>query len=196
VKPPPTTGGVRSRPVHGREYSSYRGCTRPILGILSAELATAKQPLATRGTLNFPREERNVDRASPDAQPSEPMDAAETYQHIFFYFIQALGILAMDPELQCEAEGNVNVAQELKNEILSGRYVIGKGKLSESEETAIAILAAAVAAVPDSALTFANGHAPNVKNMTHPAWTPIRAQATSLLGILDSRIAVNKAYFD
>ena len=55
------------------------------------------------------------------------MDAEETYQHIFFYFIQALGILAMDPEAQCEAEGNFNVAQELKNEILSGRYVIGKG---------------------------------------------------------------------
>jgi hypothetical protein len=137
-----------------------------------------------------------VDRASPDAQPSEPMDAEETYQHIFFYFIQALGILAMDPKPQCEAEGNFNVAQELKNEILSGRYVIGRGKLSESEETAIATLAAAVAAVPDSALTFANGHAPNLKTMSHPAWMPIRAQAASLLGLLDSRIVENKAYFD
>ena len=102
----------------------------------------------------------------------------------------------MDPEPQCEAEGNFNVAQELKNEILSGRYVIGKGKLSESEETAIATLASAVAAVPDSALTFANGYAPNVRNMTHPAWPPIRAQAASILSLLNSRIAENKAYFD
>jgi hypothetical protein len=65
-----------------------------------------------------------VDRASPDAQ-SGPMEAEETYQHIFFYFIQALGILAMDPAPQCEAEGYFNVAQELKNGILSGRYVKG-----------------------------------------------------------------------
>jgi hypothetical protein len=89
-------------------------------------MATANQPFATRGTLKFPREERNMDRASPDAQSSEPLDAEETYQLIFFYFVQALGILAMDPEMQCEAEGNFNVAQELKNEILSGQYGIGK----------------------------------------------------------------------
>jgi hypothetical protein len=137
-----------------------------------------------------------MDRTSPDAQSSEPMDAEETYQHVFIYFIQALKILAMDPEPQCEAQGNFNVAQELKDEILSGRYVVGKGKLNESEEAAIATLASAVAAVPDSALTFANGHAPNVRNMMHPAWTPIRVQAGSILGLLEPRIAENKAYFE
>jgi hypothetical protein len=124
------------------------------------------------------------------------MDAEETYQHVFFYFIQALRILAMDPEPQCEAQGDFNVAQELKNEILSGRYIIGKGKLNDSQETALATLASAIAAVPDSALTFATGHAPNVRNMVHPVWSPIRAQATSLLALLDSRIAENKAYFE
>ena len=173
-----------------------RAPTGPIPGIGGTEMATVKQPLATRGTLNFSREERNVDRASPDAQSSEPMDAEDAYQHILFYFIQALRILAMDPEPQCEAERNFNVAQELKNEILSGRYVIGKGRLNEPQETAIATLASAIAAAPDSALTFANGHAPNVRNMMHPAWTPIRAQPASLLALLHSRIAENKAYFE
>ena len=123
------------------------------------------------------------------------MDTEEKYQHIFFYFIKALRVLAMDPQSQCEAEGNFNVAQEIQYEILSGRYVIGKGKLNLSEEAAIATLASAVAAVPDSALTFAEGHLPNVKNMRHPAWTPIRAQAASLLAILGSRIIENDAYF-
>jgi hypothetical protein len=32
--------------------------------------------------------------------------------------------------------------------------------------------------------------------MMHPAWAPIRAQAVSLLALLDSRIAQNKAYFE
>jgi len=102
----------------------------------------------------------------------------------------------MDADPQCESEGNFNVAQELQYEILSGRYVIGKGKLNETEEAAIAALASVVAAVPESALTFAEGHAANVRNMMHPAWTPIRAQAVSLLALLDSRIAENKAYFE
>jgi hypothetical protein len=61
----------------------------------------------------------------------------------------------MDADPQCESEGNFNVVQELQYEILSGRYVIGKEKLNETEETAIAALASAVAAVPESALTLA-----------------------------------------
>src|SRR5580658_2690872 len=93
------------------------------------------------------------------------------------------------------AEGNFNVAQELQYEINSGRYVVGKGKLNPSEEAAFTTLASAVAEVPDSALTFAEGHLPNVRNMMHPAWTPIRVQAASLLAILSSRIAENNAYF-
>jgi hypothetical protein len=153
------------------------------------------QTLATGGRLNLHREGRNMDRALLDTPSSETMDDEEKYHHIFFYFIKALEILAMDAKRQCEAEGNFNVAQELKYEILSGRYVIGKGKLSESEETAIAALASAIASVPDSALKFAEGHAPNVRNMMHPAWTPIRARAASLLTLLNSRIVENCAFF-
>jgi hypothetical protein len=123
------------------------------------------------------------------------MDEEEKYEHAFFYFIKALRILAMDAEPQCDAEGNFNVAQELQYEILCGRYVIGKGKLNVSEETAIAAVTSAIEKVPDSALKFAEGHASNVKNMRHPAWTPLRAGAASLLQHLHSRIAENNAYF-
>jgi hypothetical protein len=123
------------------------------------------------------------------------MDEEEKYNHIFFYFIKALRILAMDAESQCDAEGNFNVAQELQYEILCGRYVIGKGKLNNSEEKAVAAVTSAIETVPDSALKFAEGHAPNVQNMRHPAWIPIRAEAASLLQLLDSRIAENSAYF-
>jgi hypothetical protein len=123
------------------------------------------------------------------------MDAEEQYQNIFFHFIKALRVLGMDPERQCNAEGNFNVAQELQYEILSGRYIIGKGRLNPSEEGAVTNLASAVAGVPDSGLTFAEGHLANVRNMQHPAWTPIRMQAASLLTILSSRIAENDAYF-
>jgi hypothetical protein len=136
-----------------------------------------------------------MERTSPGNQPTEPMDAEEKYHNIFLHFVNALRILAMDPEPQCSAEGDFNVGQELQYEILSGRYVIGKGRLNELEESAVAALASAIAAVPDLALIFAAGHGPNVRNMKHPAWTLLRAQAASLLTLLDSRIAENKSYF-
>jgi hypothetical protein len=66
-------------------------------GISDSEMATRKQPLATRGRLIPCREERNMDRTLLDAQ-SENMDAEEKYQNVFFYFIKALRILAMDAE--------------------------------------------------------------------------------------------------
>jgi hypothetical protein len=134
--------------------------------------------------------------ASPSDEMPGTMDAEEKYHQIFSEFARALRTLAMDAEPQCESEGDFNVAQELKYEILSGRYIIGKGKLNETEDTAVRALASAIDAVPGSALTFAEGHAANVRNMTHPAWTPIRAQAVLLLALLDSHIAQNKAYFE
>jgi hypothetical protein len=137
-----------------------------------------------------------MEPTSPGNQPDGPMDKEEKYHNIFFHFVNALRILAMDPESQCHAEGNFNVAQELQYEILSGRYVIGKGKLNEFEEEALGALASSVAAIPESALVFAEGHDPNVRNMKHAAWSPIRAQAVSLLALLGPRIAENAAYFE
>jgi hypothetical protein len=95
-----------------------------------------------------------MEGTSPGDPPIEALDAEETYHHVLLYFIQSLRILATDPELQCNAKGNFDVAQELKNEILPGRYLIGKGRLHDAEESAVAALNSAVAAVPDSAPTF------------------------------------------
>jgi hypothetical protein len=123
------------------------------------------------------------------------MDAEEQYQNIFLHFVNALRILAMDPERQCETEGAFNVAQELQYEILAGRYILGKGKLNPFEEAAVATLTSAIAGLPDSMLTFAEWHLSNPENMKHPAWIPLREQAGSLLALLANRIAENGAYF-
>jgi hypothetical protein len=134
--------------------------------------------------------------ASSNASPTEPMGPEEEYHHVFFYFVQALRILAMGPDPQCDPQGNYNVAFELQAEILSGRYLIGKGRLDDAEEAAIAALATTISTVPDSALVFANGHASNVRNMMNPVWAPIRAEAVSLLTLLGPRILQNNAYFE
>lgn len=68
--------------------------------------------------LKFPREERNMERASPDARPSETIVAEDTFHNVLFYFVASLSILVMEPEAQCEAQGNYNVAFELQQEAL------------------------------------------------------------------------------
>jgi hypothetical protein len=137
-----------------------------------------------------------MERSPQDAPPSEIMDAEETFHNVFFYFIAGLRILAMEPEAQCEAQGNYNVAQELQQEALSGRYLVEKGRLNKVEETAIEGLASSISELPKSVLTFANGHEQNVLNMERAEWTPIRAQAASLLKLLIPRIVENNAYFE
>lgn len=95
-----------------------------------------------------------------------------------FTYMLALKSLAMEPEAQCQAEGDYNVAQELQYEISLGRCLIEKGRLDSVEEKSIAALADSVQSLPDSALVFANGHAPNVAVMKHPAWAPLRDAAS------------------
>jgi hypothetical protein len=116
-----------------------------------------------------------MERSPQDALPSEIME---------------------EPEAQCQAQGDYNVAQELQQETLSGRYLVERGKLDEVEEIAIEALASSISELPKSVLTFANGHKANVLNMERAAWTPIRAQAASLLELLIPRIAENNSYFE
>jgi hypothetical protein len=66
-----------------------------------------------------------IGRTPPGTHLPETMDEEESYQHVFYYFRQSLKILAMEPEPQCGAQRNFNVAGELKDQILSGRYLIG-----------------------------------------------------------------------
>ena len=134
-----------------------------------------------------------MDRAPPGAPLTDTMDAEETFHNVFSQFIATLRFLAMEPEAVCEAQGNYNVAFELQQEALSGRYLVDKGRLDRAEEIAVNAFGSSVSDLPKSALVFAEGHEPNVRNMRHVAWTPLRAQAASLLVLLAPRIAENNA---
>jgi hypothetical protein len=72
-----------------------------------------------------------MEDVSSDATLPDSMDAEETFHHVFFYFIGTLRILAMEPELQCEVQGNYNVAFELQQDTHSGRYLIDKATLDK-----------------------------------------------------------------
>jgi hypothetical protein len=131
-----------------------------------------------------------------DIIDSGGIDPEEIYHNDFHYFFLALRRLALEPDAQCRAEGDYNVAQELQYEIVIGRCLIGKGQLSAGEEKTIGIRAAAADALPKDALLFANGHAPNVAVMRHPAWVPLRVAAATLTVLLESKAVENRAYFE
>ena len=59
-----------------------------------------------------------MERASPDARPSETIVAEDTFHNVLFYFVASLRILVMEPEALCETQGNYNVAFETQQEAL------------------------------------------------------------------------------
>jgi hypothetical protein len=124
------------------------------------------------------------------------IDPEEIYHNDFHYYVLAVRRLALEPDAQCRAEGDYSVAQELQYEIVIGRCLIGKGKLSAVEEKGIWDLAAAADVLPKDALLFANGHAPNVEVMRNPAWAPLRVAAADLVLLLEPRMVENRAYFE
>jgi hypothetical protein len=132
---------------------------------------------------------------SQDTVDSGGIDPEEIYHNDFHYYVLAVRRLALEPDAQCRAEGDYNVAQELQYEIIIGRCLIGKGKLTAVEEKAIGDLAAAADALPKDALLIANGHAPNVEVMRNPAWAPLRLAAATLIPLLEPRAMESRAYF-
>jgi hypothetical protein len=137
-----------------------------------------------------------VGSKSQDIVDSGGIDPEEIYHNDCHLYVLALRRLALEPDAQCRAEGDYNVAQELQHEIIVGRCLIGKGKLSAVEEKAIGDLAAAASALPKDALLFANGHAPNVEVMRNLAWAPLRIAAANLIPLLEPRAEENRAYFE
>jgi hypothetical protein len=137
-----------------------------------------------------------VSLKSQNIVDSGGIDPEEIYHNNFHQYLLALRRLALEPDAQCRAEGDYNVAQELQYEIVIGRCLIGKGKVNPVEEKTIGDLAAAADALPKDALLFANGHLPNVEVMQHLAWTPLRVAATTLIPLLEPRAVENREYFE
>jgi hypothetical protein len=117
------------------------------------------------------------------------MDSEEIFHTVFFYYVSSLRTLsALDLAVHRNGRGNV-VGWELRQEILSGSYLLGKGVLSPSEEAAIQALAYAAADLPSSATSFRGD------NMSDPAWSPLQGRARSIIALLEPRIMENRKYF-
>jgi len=106
-------------------------------------------------------------------------------------FAEALEMLAGEPEQQCEAMGDFNVAWELKDDVQAGKYLIGQGRLDAAQEAWISTVVCALEAVPADTLPAGAGRELNLTAMRHPSWVPIRVLAASALDALSAATAGN-----
>ena len=107
----------------------------------------------------------------------ENLSANEDFQTDFYYFIESLITLALDPLMQYERMGSRNIASELQHDVLEfgGAVATRKGAffiLSEREE--IALLLKDTQSLPPEALSGAEA-------LQHPRWSYLRVQAALLL---------------
>lgn len=127
---------------------------------------------------------------------SEKISEREAFEHAYYYFLQALELLASDSETQCKKGGNYNVAWELKNDVSAGAYIFNlPERLSEKQKKEILELVAALDAIPDEVLRSATSAADNLRAMNHPCWIPLRERAANLIKLLEPATKKNEEFF-
>ncbi|WP_425258471.1 hypothetical protein ACPOLB_23495 [Rubrivivax sp. RP6-9] len=109
-------------------------------------------------------------------------------------YLNALEMLASSPEEQCRLMGDYNVAWELKEDVQSGKYLVGRGYLEESEEQWIKALCGALEGVNAQVLPSGAGREVNLQAMSLPVWQPARFLAAEVLRQL-SRAAKENTRF-
>jgi len=126
------------------------------------------------------------------------LDEEEAFANAYYYFIEALKMLAADADTQCKRMGNYNVAWEIKDDVSRGvcLFDLPQGQaLTIEERDGITSLVAALKELPASLLVSATTEAANKKAMYDPCWVPLRARAVELLKLLAAMTTRNEAFF-
>jgi hypothetical protein len=125
---------------------------------------------------------------------SEPMSLEESFHNCYFYFMDAVGVLALSAVEQCEIMDNLNVAWEIQHDVLDAGISLIDWPidyLSQSEKDAIARIAMLLKELPEEALL-----SDHTRAMNHPSWTELRLAATHLMTQLDGATKRNREFFD
>jgi hypothetical protein len=130
------------------------------------------------------------------------MEQAESDQNGFFYFIEALEVLAMDAENQCETYGNYNTPWEIQHDV-AGSVGLAKSAalaLTREQQEAIEDICQQLLLLPKTAIApegmVMTTHAGCIAGMRHPCWEPLRKKAKELLTLLAPAAAENRRYLN
>ncbi|SFU47955.1 hypothetical protein SAMN04489707_1005121 [Paenacidovorax caeni] len=118
--------------------------------------------------------------ASPSINP-HPIEEDSALQSSMRVFIDAVEMLAMPAAEQCQAMGDYNVAWELKDDVVAGRYLLGRGCFTAEQEAWIRALIAALAAVDVQSLPAGPGRAANLAALDQACWEPMRFLAREVV---------------
>jgi hypothetical protein len=124
------------------------------------------------------------------SRESEPLSEREAFENGFYYFVQALEVLALPASEQCERLDDFNVAWELKNDVGAAEFLLrspSSSRLSQAQRAAVESLLVMLTGVPVAQLR--GGREANLEAMRHESWEPLRPAAAELLHTLAPAIA-------
>lgn len=123
-----------------------------------------------------------------------PEQDEEEFHNSFRLYLSSVEMLAAPAEEQCELMGNFNVAWELKDEVQAGRFLVGRGHLTATQEAWVQALAEALASINTQVLPAGASRESNLIAMNHPGWAPMRYLAKEVIKQLAPFVPVNARY--
>ena len=105
----------------------------------------------------------------------------EEFHSSYRIFISAVEMLAGTADEQCQFMGDCNVAWELKDDVIAGKFLIDRGYLSNSQEAWVVALIGALSVADTQILPSGNGMQVNLQAMESACWQPLRFLAAEVL---------------
>ena len=105
----------------------------------------------------------------------------EEFHSSYRIFISAVEMLAGTADEQCQFMGDCNVAWELKDDVTAGKFLIGRGYLSNSQEAWVVALIGALSIADTQILPSGNGRQVNLQAMESACWQPLQFLAAEVL---------------
>lgn len=123
-------------------------------------------------------------------------DDKDIYENSYYRFVEVVEILASAPEEACERVGHFNVAFEIKHDLEAGPYLFNYAgcPLNPAQRSSVVELVEALKSIPEQVLEFTRVRQQSLERMRHPAWVPLREQATRLLSLLQPITDANQKY--
>ena len=110
-----------------------------------------------------------------------PDEDEDDFHNSFQHFYSSLEMLAAPASEQCALMGNYNVAWELKDDVAAGRFLVGRGYLTDSQEAWVRALSAALESMNTLVLPAGASWDSNLLAMNNVGWEPLRYLAKEII---------------
>lgn len=127
----------------------------------------------------------------------DPKLDREYFENGYLRFINALGVLALDPQEQCQRYGFSNVALNLRTDLSAIKYAFrleSASLITAGQKEAIDQLTDRLDKLPDEIFENGQSEEGSLTAMHFPEWQPLRERAVKLMELLKPRTADNKAF--